>query len=82
MIKNKIRNLNLSATLKINEHFSLTNDTKAISDVYKGKGPVSSLFMLGYAGWTPGQLEKERGHKPANLKHDLNQARNKPKIVT
>ncbi len=48
-----------NTTLKINEHFSLTNDTKAISDVYKGKGPVSSLFMLGYAGWSPGQLEKE-----------------------
>ena len=46
-------------TLKINEHFSLTNDTKAISDIYKGKGPVSNLFMLGYAGWSPGQLEKE-----------------------
>ena len=48
-----------NTTLKINEHFSLTNDTKAISDIYKGKGPVSSLFMLGYAGWSPGQLEKE-----------------------
>ena len=48
-----------NTTLKINEHFSLTNDTAAISDIYKGKGPVSSLFMLGYAGWSPGQLEKE-----------------------
>ena len=48
-----------NTTLKINEHFSLTNDTKAISDIHKGKGPVSSLFMLGYAGWSPGQLEKE-----------------------
>ena len=48
-----------NTTLIINENFSLTNDTKAISDVYKGKGPVSSLFMLGYAGWSPGQLEKE-----------------------
>ena len=28
-------------------------------DMYEGKGPVSSLFMLGYAGWSPGQLEKE-----------------------
>ena len=48
-----------NTTLKINEHFSLTNDTKAITDMYEGKGPVSSLFMLGYAGWSPGQLEKE-----------------------
>ena len=48
-----------NTTLKINEHFSLTNDTKAITDINKGTGPVSSLFMLGYAGWSPGQLEKE-----------------------
>jgi len=48
-----------NTTLKINDHFCLTNDTMAISDINEGKGPVSSLFMLGYAGWTPGQLEKE-----------------------
>tara|TARA_B100001057_G_scaffold312884_2_gene312978 strand:+ start:2915 stop:3526 length:612 start_codon:yes stop_codon:yes gene_type:complete len=48
-----------NTTLKINKHFCLTNDTKAIYDIYRGKGPVSSLFMLGYAGWSPGQLEKE-----------------------
>ena len=37
----------------------MTNDTKALSDIFEGNGPVSSLFMLGYAGWYPGQLEKE-----------------------
>ena len=46
-------------TLKINDKFYLTNDTKAIEDLYQGNGPCSSLFMLGYAGWYPGQLEKE-----------------------
>ena len=46
-------------TVKINDKFYLTNDTKAIEDLYQGKGPSSSLFMLGYAGWYPGQLEKE-----------------------
>ena len=29
------------------------------ADIFEGNGPVSSLFMLGYAGWYPGQLEKE-----------------------
>lgn len=48
-----------NTTLKINDHFCLTNDTLAISDINEGKGPISSLFMLGYAGWSPGQLEKE-----------------------
>ena len=37
----------------------MTNDTKALTDIFEGNGPVSSLFMLGYAGWYPGQLEKE-----------------------
>ena len=37
----------------------MTNDTKALADIFEGNGPVSSLFMLGYAGWYPGQLEKE-----------------------
>ena len=48
-----------NTTLKINNQFCLTNDSKALSDIYDGKGPVSSLFMLGYAGWSSGQLEKE-----------------------
>ena len=48
-----------NTSLKIDDNFCLTNDTKALSDIFEGNGPVSSLFMLGYAGWYPGQLEKE-----------------------
>ena len=48
-----------NTSLKIDNNFCLTNDTKALSDIFEGNGPVSSLFMLGYAGWYPGQLEKE-----------------------
>ena len=48
-----------NTTLKINDSFCLTNDVKALEDLNEGKGPLSSLFMLGYAGWYPGQLEKE-----------------------
>jgi putative transcriptional regulator len=51
----KIKN----TSVKIDDNFCLTNDTKALSDIFEGNGPVSSLFMLGYAGWYPGQLEKE-----------------------
>lgn len=48
-----------NSTLKINDNFCLTYDTRALTDIFEGKGPISSLFMLGYAGWYPGQLEKE-----------------------
>ena len=48
-----------NTSLRIDDNFCLTNDTKALSDIFEGNGPVSSLFMLGYAGWYPGQLEKE-----------------------
>ena len=48
-----------NTSLKIDDNFCLTNDTKALSDIFEGNGPVSSLFMVGYAGWYPGQLEKE-----------------------
>ena len=48
-----------NTSLKIDDNFCLTNDTKALFDIFEGNGPVSSLFMLGYAGWYPGQLEKE-----------------------
>ncbi len=48
-----------NTSLKIDDNFCLTNDTKALSDIFEGNGPISSLFILGYAGWYPGQLEKE-----------------------
>ncbi len=46
-------------TLKLNAQYNLTNDTKALEDICEGRGPVSSVFALGYAGWYAGQLERE-----------------------
>ena len=46
-------------TLKLDGNFNLTNDTKALLDICEGKGPISSIFTLGYAGWSAGQLERE-----------------------
>ena len=46
-------------TIKLDGQYNLTNDTKALEDICKGKGPVFRLFTLGYAGWYGGQLERE-----------------------
>ena len=46
-------------TLKLGDNYNLTNDTKALEDVCEGKGPISSVFTLGYSGWYAGQLERE-----------------------
>jgi putative transcriptional regulator len=36
-----------------------TSDTEIIQAIATGHGPRQFLFMLGYAGWAPGQLEGE-----------------------
>jgi putative transcriptional regulator len=46
-------------SLKVNEHFALTATTDILADMARGKGPSRSLLTLGYAGWSPGQLEDE-----------------------
>ena len=38
---------------------SFTTDTKILRAYAAGKGPKRLLFALGYAGWSPGQLENE-----------------------
>jgi putative transcriptional regulator len=46
-------------TVAVDEDFSVTGTTDALRAVAKGAGPEKALFILGYAGWTPGQLEQE-----------------------
>ena len=43
----------------VDEAISFTTDTRILRDVVAGKGPRRLLFVLGYAGWSAGQLEKE-----------------------
>ena len=40
---------------------NLTNNANAefFEDLSKGHGPKNSILALGYAGWSPGQIEKE-----------------------
>ena len=43
----------------INDVASVTTDRKVFQDIADGKGPKQKIFVLGYAGWGPGQLESE-----------------------
>ena len=46
-------------TVAVNDRLSLTSSLKVLKDVANGSGPARSLVAFGYAGWGPGQLEKE-----------------------
>jgi putative transcriptional regulator len=44
---------------RVNEGMAITSDATIIRDISLGKGPRQFLLIIGYAGWAPGQLEKE-----------------------
>ena len=46
-------------TAVVDDHFALTEDPKVLQAMANGAGPRRALFMLGYAGWAPGQLDAE-----------------------
>lgn len=47
------------ATLPITDDVSLTATTDILEAISQGRGPSRSLLALGYAGWSPGQIESE-----------------------
>lgn len=46
-------------TLAIDDGISLTATIDILKAIAVGKGPHQSMLALGYAGWSPGQLESE-----------------------
>jgi putative transcriptional regulator len=46
-------------SIKINDNLILTTAKEILIDIAAGKGPEQFLFALGFAGWSPGQLEQE-----------------------
>ena len=50
---------NSGNTLAISDDVGLTATLDVLQEIAKGKGPRQSLLALGYAGWSPGQLEAE-----------------------
>lgn len=47
------------STLKITDQISLTATLDILRDMAMSRGPKRALVALGYAGWAPGQLDKE-----------------------
>ncbi|HXU43789.1 MAG TPA: YqgE/AlgH family protein [Burkholderiales bacterium] len=47
------------ATLKVRDLIGLTTSKDILEAVGRGEGPDRILVTLGYAGWSPGQLEHE-----------------------
>jgi len=47
------------STLPINESVCLTATVDILKAIAKGSGPNKAILALGYAGWAPGQLERE-----------------------
>lgn len=45
--------------LEVSPTISLSREIQILEDIATGKGPEKYLFILGYAGWGPGQLEAE-----------------------
>jgi len=49
----------LDSTLAVNDGIRLTQSIEVLKEISRGRGPRRCLLALGYAGWGPGQLERE-----------------------
>ena len=50
---------NWQSTLRVGEEIGLTTSKDILEAVGRGEGPDKLLVTLGYAGWSPGQIENE-----------------------
>ena len=47
------------ASIKVTDEITLTTSRDVLRAIANGTGPEEHLIALGYAGWSPGQLEQE-----------------------
>jgi putative transcriptional regulator len=65
----------LDETLDVDGRVSMTANRQVLRDIGHSRGPVKSLFALGYAGWGPGQLEGELA------RHDWFTTPSEPRLI-
>jgi putative transcriptional regulator len=46
-------------SLRVNDAMALTASIDVLREIARGRGPRRCLLALGYAGWGPGQLDRE-----------------------
>lgn len=51
-----------ASSLEVTAAFKLSATTDILQAIAMGKGPLQTVLALGYAGWSPGQLENEILH--------------------
>ena len=49
----------LEHSVGLDNGLALTSDVELVKKIARGAGPTRSLFLFGYSGWGPGQLERE-----------------------
>lgn len=53
------RDYRIANTQLTRGRLAMTGSPKILADIGRGRGPKRFLFVRGYAGWGPGQLERE-----------------------
>jgi putative transcriptional regulator len=46
-------------TIAVDSHVAVTSSAEVLRDIARKRGPQKSIVAFGYAGWGPGQLERE-----------------------
>lgn len=49
-------------SVEVGDKWALTNSLDVLRAISEGEGPRQWVVSLGYAGWSPGQLEEEMHH--------------------
>lgn len=64
-----------AGTVDVDGHVAMTASREILRDIGHHQGPEKSLFVFGYTGWGPGQLEGEMA------RHDWFTTPEEPKLV-